>query len=325
MKCNYTEFCRTQIEPFILNDEEKDLYKSVGSYLTGGQTNLDAKKGMFIRGVIGSGKTIMFKMAQRFKEKNCKLKFINTEKLSALFEDGQKIDRYLKDEWVFDDLGTEQKSNNYGKGVEIFKRVIEDRYDKWKYEGLRTHFTSNCSNDLLQEKYGERAYDRLKEMCNVIKYPASTSKRGKSEIKILTTVNDMPEKTEEQKECELKAVMNEIFQELNELYKKKDFKFSDHNGVKYYGCLKYFDLMPDYKDKELWAKAIEQEKLKHVNSFDSKSRGFMSFLMNPKEPTSKDISEKVTISVKNRYKNLLASKCVRDLEEFYDDLNKAID
>jgi len=43
--------------------------------------------------------------------------------------------------------------------------------------------------------------------------------------------------------------------------------------------------------------------------------------MDSKGATKNDINKRVDISVKNRYKNLLASKCILELKDFYDDLN----
>jgi len=325
MRCNFKEYCKTQIEPFIVNREEEKLYDYFGAYLLEESSTFDNSKGMFIRGVVGSGKTIMFKMAQRFKGKRCKIKFINTEKLAALFEDGQKIDKYLVDEWIFDDLGTEQKANNYGKGVEIFKRVIEDRYDIWKFNGVRTHFTSNCSNEILEERYGERAYDRLKEMCNVVKYPSSESKRGKSTIRPLNEINEMPEKSQEQKDAELKSVMEEIFQEMNNYYKQGMTSFTFNNGIKFYGCLKYFGIMPDYKSPELWERAKQSILLSYMNNADRESRPLIAYIKDSKAPLSDDLKSRVKVSITNTYKGLLVSKYFNDSREFFDDLSECRD
>lgn len=152
----------------------------------------------------------MFKMAQRFKQKTFTLRFVNSDTLIADYEDDQDIKKYLVDEWIFDDLGTEQKANNYGKATEIFKRIIEDRYDKWKYTGLRTHFTTNLDNKEMIERYGERAYDRLKEMCSLILYPFDGSKRGISKIVPITDLsNQMDEEKERIKEADKKRYYDE--------------------------------------------------------------------------------------------------------------------
>ncbi len=185
-KKGFRDFCATQIDPLILNDDEQILYDGFGMYLDGLNGALDTSKGLFLQGMVGSGKTIMFKMAQRYP-KAFILKMVNCAIVEENFEAGQDMERYSKGEWCFDDLGAEQKANDYGKAVEVFKRLIESRYDQWKYYGVRTHFTTNCSGDDLVERYGERAYDRLKEMCNVELSPSQESKRGESIVKINTS------------------------------------------------------------------------------------------------------------------------------------------
>ena len=322
-ECNFIRFCQSQIDPFSINMEESDLYYDFGLYLTGDELSLfNCKKGALIKGVVGSGKTIMFKMAQRFPEKNCRIKFINAHEVVSMFElnDEKGIEKYLSGEWVFDDLGTEQKANNYGKAIELFKVIIERRYDKWKFNGLRTHFTTNSSYDEIKEKYGDRVYDRIKEMTNQILYPSSESKRGKSTIKPLTNITDMPDKTEEQKESELKLVMDEIFDEMNEHYKKGVTSFSFNNGIKYFGCLKYFDMMPDYKSAKLWNKAKESVISIHMCSLDKEGRSIIAYIKDSKAPLSDELKERVRISTVNSYKGLLVSKCLNDYRDISDDL-----
>lgn len=207
---SFIEFCKQEIDPFFLSDEEKKVYQDFSDYLKG-VGEFDQSKGVFVRGVVGCGKTIMFRMAQRYSGTvRRKFKMVNAETIVCNFESKSSIDRFFIDEWCFDDLGTEDKANNYGKGVEIFKRLIESRYDLWKNYGVRTHFTSNVSNDIILERYGERAYERLKEMCNVVKYPLNQSKRGASKVKLLTQIeNDIKTPSDLLAEYEQKVKLNE--------------------------------------------------------------------------------------------------------------------
>jgi hypothetical protein len=208
----FIKFCKTQINPFMSDEKELPLWKAFGKYLSSLDSKLDHKKGVLVRGVVGAGKTIMFKMAQRYK-KGC-FKMVNVGKVEIDLENGESYSKYCKAEWCFDDLGSEQMVNNYGKAVEVFKRLIEIRYDLWKYHGVRTHFTTNLSNEEIKTRYGERAYERLKEMCNVVLYPSPNSKRGKSQVKIVETVFEISEKEIlTSKEIELRnkqAIINNI-------------------------------------------------------------------------------------------------------------------
>lgn len=252
-KINYKQFCQTQITPFKLTELESDLYDSFGNYIEGKESGLDKNKGVFIRGVVGSGKTIMFKMAQRFSFNFRSIMMLNVDRVIGNIEAGEKYDKYLYNEWCFDDLGTEQKANQYGKGVEVFKRIIEERYDSWKFNGLITHFTSNLSNEEIMERYGERAYDRLKEMCNVIKYPNDISKRGLSEVKPFK----QPYESDEPKEISENDKAAILRDSILEMIKEYDKALTGSLGMKldtygvYYNHLVHLELInPNTEEKK---------------------------------------------------------------------------
>lgn len=70
----------------------------------------------------------------------------------------------------FDDVMTENTASNYGK-TEIFKDILEMRY----ISGAKTLISLNYAGSTVDEtleaistKYGERVYDRLFEMFNII-------------------------------------------------------------------------------------------------------------------------------------------------------------
>jgi DNA replication protein DnaC len=73
----------------------------------------------------------------------------------------------------FDDVKTERTANNYGK-AELMKDILEARY----INKVRTYITCNYKDGAdedveialleFQEKYGNRVYDRLFEMFNII-------------------------------------------------------------------------------------------------------------------------------------------------------------
>jgi hypothetical protein len=250
-KIAFKDFCKTQIEPFFLSDEEIQIYDCFEKYLKKEQNPLfDLKKGIVLRGVVGCGKTTMFKMAQRWWGYNPVYFMQHAEKVVTSLEEGFLISKYLTKEWCFDDLGTEQKANNYGKGVECFKKIIEDRYDKWKYEGVLTHFTTNITNEELLERYGKRAYERLKEMCTVVKYPSTESKRGKSVVKPLWE-EFKKEPTEEEKKAIIRNSIKEtLIKEYNLSLETGVNHVKDKFGV-YFTTLENIGLLDVSKEQKI--------------------------------------------------------------------------
>jgi len=77
--------------------------------------------------------------------------------------------RHSKGTKYFDDVMTEATASNYGK-IEIFKDLFEMRYST----GAKTLISLNYAGTLdetldeISKKYGERVYDRIFEMFNII-------------------------------------------------------------------------------------------------------------------------------------------------------------
>ena len=70
----------------------------------------------------------------------------------------------------FDDLTTEHQASNFGK-IELFKDILETRYSNKVRTFISLNYQGNSVEetlDFLAEKYGERVYDRLFEMFNII-------------------------------------------------------------------------------------------------------------------------------------------------------------
>lgn len=157
------------------------FYENIAGYFLNDTTNLDTKKGLDVRGSVGVGKTAYLKMIQKFLPHGQKFYYTNTETIVSNFniqgdEYLQKFNKQI--DWLIDDLGTEPEGVHYGNRIEVLAKVIELRYNLFVEYGTKTHFTSNLNNDALKEKYGIRAYDRLKEMSNLIIWNTSESKRG---------------------------------------------------------------------------------------------------------------------------------------------------
>ena len=67
-----------------------------------------------------------------------------------------------------DDLGIENVSAKYfGTSENVIEKIIFKRCDLFQ-EGIITHATTNLSPSMLQEKYGDRLYSRIREMFNYI-------------------------------------------------------------------------------------------------------------------------------------------------------------
>lgn len=184
---SFTALANEKVNNYSLSEGEETIIRHMVEYFNGDKNEwLDINKGLLIRGNIGVGKSITLKLMQRLLPDGFKFSLNPCESVVDLYdisgEDGLVPFKQAK-ERMFDDLGTEEKGRYYGKEIEVMDKVILQRYHLFQNHGIRTHFTTNLTNDEIREKYGERSYDRLVEMCNVISWPVKESKRRIGAIK----------------------------------------------------------------------------------------------------------------------------------------------
>ena len=69
---------------------------------------------------------------------------------------------------IIDDIGFEKaESVNFGNRRDIMERILLARYQV--YPNHLTHFSTNLTEEQLKERYGDRIFSRLKEMCVFVK------------------------------------------------------------------------------------------------------------------------------------------------------------
>lgn len=143
----------------------------------------DLNKGLLLMGSVGNGKTTIFKLFSA--NQNHSFRVVSMLDISFDYktsgEPGVKPygvnytiapNTYGKvsSGYCFDDVGTEEvPCRHFGESKNIFSEVIQIRYNnKHLVPFNSTHVTTNKNEKDLRELYGERTYDRLKEMFNVV-------------------------------------------------------------------------------------------------------------------------------------------------------------
>lgn len=175
--------------------QKEGFYKSP---LINNKSNPNLKKGLMIIGSYGTGKTSILKtFYQIFAnannhpitviDKNGTAQFLGRYKLGfGYFTANEVVKKFeaildpLEKElfWkkfsngikYFDDVMTENTASNYGK-VEVFKDILEMRYSNSAKTLISLNYSGTTVNETLEAlstKYGERVYDRLFEMFNII-------------------------------------------------------------------------------------------------------------------------------------------------------------
>ncbi len=134
--------------------------------------NHDLRKGLFVTGKCGTGKTALLRIFKHIVMYNKVVSFSITSTNAVVREYDTKgsecLEKYIIRKYLFDDFGSENQGKYYGKQEEVFKTIIEERYNQFIEKGLRTHLTSNLTLTQVKERYGDRVFSRLHEMFNII-------------------------------------------------------------------------------------------------------------------------------------------------------------
>lgn len=207
-KSAFELFQKKPFDETVNNSESKRLARTLCAYfiqkkaffrspLLNEKSIPDLQKGLMIVGGYGTGKTSilntfhqMFKIAAsmpiQVTDIDGTLQLLGRYKLGfgyftandivknfeAISDPQEKEifwNRYSKGIKYFDDIMTESTASNYGK-IEIFKDLFEMRYTNRAKTLISLNYAGTLYETLdeISKKYGERVYDRLFEMFNII-------------------------------------------------------------------------------------------------------------------------------------------------------------
>lgn len=77
-----------------------------------------------------------------------------------------------------DDIGTETMGKHFGKEKNVITEVILNRYDNGLPSRM-THVTTNLTANEMEDRYGSRVRDRMREMFNVLEFKVDSPSRRK--------------------------------------------------------------------------------------------------------------------------------------------------
>ena len=182
---------------FRLFKEDKDVILQLYAYFTGDinlckHYGIDLRKGLFLSGKTGVGKTVHMKILRQFMSYKERFKMKSCTQLALEYMDqgSQILTKYgrnyvdhvdqntINQSYCLDDIGTEDEVKHYGTQINVLGQIILMRYELYQERQVLTHFTSNLTAPQIEKHYGDRVRSRLREMCNWIQYTAeSTDKR----------------------------------------------------------------------------------------------------------------------------------------------------
>ena len=140
-------------------------------------------KGILLAGTPGTGKSHL--MAFFSKNPHVSYAHVTCKAVAERYRTGWKRDELDTLEWYsytlkaeaghawdqkelgycFGDLGTEDEKNNFGNKMNVMEHIIFQRYEN-KLPFNMTHYTTNLNGNEIENTYGLRVRDRLREACN---------------------------------------------------------------------------------------------------------------------------------------------------------------
>ena len=168
----YVEYRQKGIE-FDPQRFSPKIIRAMIAWFRGESEPLPQSKGVCLQGHTGCGKTVPFEVMQVVSksDQNKAFGIVTADALSEKAATGDDLKQYrtiINRGLCIDDLGEEQKARYMGNEICAITRVINSRHTLWRKHGAVTHFTTNLEPDELREKYGDRVYRRLLEMCTIV-------------------------------------------------------------------------------------------------------------------------------------------------------------
>lgn len=180
----FAECCRFICPGFTINEQNRALLNSVYLYMEGWQGKYDPRKGLWLWGSIGTGKSTIIrimnyysKFSQGLDIGNYPIGGFRIESATGIVnnfvlkgQDALNLYTYNNGTprtMAFDELGREPCPAKYfGTEVNVMQYIFQCRYE-FRNECL-THVTTNFSPKEIQRMYGSYIADRINEMFNVI-------------------------------------------------------------------------------------------------------------------------------------------------------------
>lgn len=165
----------------VVIDEAETIRGLIRYFINDDSSPYPINKGLFVYGGVGSGKTeimsCMGKMCERLDLKKafvfCKMSDIYTK--TRTDKEYDPIEPNVSGSRLFDEFARYTGPVlRFGEPIDINEAIIEQRYDRFVRYGQITHILTNTTPNALQEMISPMLFDRIREMCTSVFFPAKS-------------------------------------------------------------------------------------------------------------------------------------------------------
>lgn len=172
---------------FCVTDDNRAVIADIFNWCLMLPGKYDPHKGLCLLGNVGTGKTTLLRIVKAFgrlvrpMEDGFPYSFriSNASEVCAAYaKDGYEgVQTYIdSDRQAFDELGAETiPTGHYGTSENVMQYLLQRRYDR-RFTAF-THVTTNLTTGQLRAAYGDRVYDRCRELFNFVELRGRSFRR----------------------------------------------------------------------------------------------------------------------------------------------------
>ena len=165
-----------------LNEQQIETIRGLVAYFSGNKSQFDLKKGLYIYGNVGSGKSMLMKCLFEFAYlTDYEFSLTNFQiEMSQIKEDVNRpyLHTLVSNNRCFDEVGFgTSKVQRYTNKVDVFEEVMYARHIRFDKYRQKTFVVSNLPPSLFAEDLDPRMADRIAAMMQEVPYFSDESYR----------------------------------------------------------------------------------------------------------------------------------------------------
>lgn len=179
-------------KPFYFEFDKEEIERNVNLlkyFINDPTAEYDGKplpltKGLFVFGAVGTGKTELMLIFERFCKENDLSKQFQFSSLSKIYTDAKADANFdpiapnICFSRCFDEFGRYTGAvKRYGDDLDINEAILEQRYDRFKRYGQLTHLISNMDTNEAKDKFSPMLFDRVRSMCTGIYFKGESKRK----------------------------------------------------------------------------------------------------------------------------------------------------